>query len=190
MRSSRMDPSGEPPLLPLLNRTQPIGTTAQVEFRTKRPVFATTASHIGHVVADTRAWEQSVAFRLEQAAQRGVIRWYARNEGMNLTIPYEFLGVDHNYEPDFLVLIASPDDDHQLTLVLEIKGLQGNQETAKHAGARRWVRAVNNWGKLGNWAFHICRNPQTLEQELSYVVREWCNGGSDPVQDVAQGFSS
>jgi type III restriction enzyme len=179
------DASGEPPLLPLLNRTQPIGSTAEVEFRTKRPVFATTASHIGHVVADTRAWEQSVAFRLEQAAQRGVIRWYARNEGMNLSIPYEFLGVDHNYEPDFLVRIASPDGDHQLTLVLEVKGFQGNQETAKHDGARRWVRAVNNWGKLGQWAFHVCRNPQTLERELAYIVRNWHDGGSTQWPDAA-----
>ena len=65
------DAAGEPPLLPLLNRTQQIGSTADVEFRTKRPVFATIASHISHVVADTKAWEQSAAFRLEQAAQTG-----------------------------------------------------------------------------------------------------------------------
>jgi type III restriction enzyme len=87
------DASGEPPLLPLLNRTQEIGSTAGVEFRTKRPVFATTASHIGHVVADTMTWEQATAFRLEQAEQRGVVRFYARNEGMNFSIPYEFLRV-------------------------------------------------------------------------------------------------
>ena len=96
-------------MLPLLNRTQEIGSTAGVEFRTKRPVFATMASHIGHVVADTQSWEQSVAFRLEQAAQQGVVGFYARNEGMNLSIPYEFLGVDHPYEPDFLVRLAMPE---------------------------------------------------------------------------------
>jgi type III restriction enzyme len=163
--------AGEPPLLPLLNRTQPIGSTAGVEFRTKRPVFATTASHIGHVVADTTSWEQSVAFRLEQAAQRGVIACYARNEGMNLTIPYEFLGVDHSYEPDFLVRVTPPGRESELTLVLEVKGFSGNQEAAKHGAAQRWVRAVNNWGKLGRWAFHVCRNPNMLDRELAYVTR-------------------
>jgi len=76
------DAAGEPPLLPLLNRTQEIGSTAGVEFRTKRPVVATMASHIGHVVADTAAWEQSAAFRLEQAALNGQVRSYARNEGL------------------------------------------------------------------------------------------------------------
>jgi type III restriction enzyme len=166
------DSSGEPPLLPLLNRTQEIGSTAGVEFRTKRPVFATMASHIGHVVADTAAWEQSAAFRLEQAAQQGLIRFYARNEGMDLSIPYEFLGVDHGYEPDFLVRLATPDGEPDLTLVLEVKGFEDNQTTAKHEGARRWVRAVNNWGKLGRWAFHVCRNPQVLERELSYLAQQ------------------
>lgn len=166
------DSSGEPPLLPLLNRTQEIGSTGGVEFRTKRPVFATMASHIGHVVADTASWEQSAAFRLEQAAQQGLILFYARNEGMDLSIPYEFLGVDYGYEPDFLVRMATPDGEPDLTLVLEVKGFEDNQTTAKHEGARRWIRAVNNWGKLGRWAFHVCRNPQLLERELAYVAQQ------------------
>ena len=166
------DSAGEPPLLPLLNRTQEIGSTSGVEFRTKRPVFATTASHIGHVVADTAAWEQSAAFRLEQAAQKGLVRFYARNEGLDLSIPYEFLGVDHGYEPDFLVRMVVPEGEPDFTLVLEIKGFEDNQTTAKHDGARRWVRAVNNWGKVGRWSFHVCRNPQMLESELTYLTQQ------------------
>ncbi|HTW69118.1 MAG TPA: hypothetical protein VME47_04450 [Acetobacteraceae bacterium] len=178
------DAAGEAPLLPLLNRTQPIGGTAEVEFRTKRPVFATIASHISHVVADTRSWEQSVAFRLEQAAQRGAVAYYARNEGMNLTIPYEFLGVDHGYEPDFLVRLAS-DGSEPFTLVLEVKGFSGNQEAAKHEAARRWVRAVNNWGKLGRWAFHVCRNPSMLERELAAIAKAARKGADEPVTYAA-----
>jgi len=164
--------SGEPPLLPLLNRTQETGSTSDIEFRTRRPVFATMASHIGHVVADTSAWEQSAAFRLEQAAQRGLIRCYARNEGLGLSIPYEFLGVDHGYEPDFLVRMATPEGEPDFTLVLEVKGMEDNLTAAKHDGARRWVRAVNNWGRLGRWEFHVCRNPQVLESELAYLVQQ------------------
>ena len=164
--------SGEPPLLPLLNRTQEIGSTAGVEFRTKRPVYATTASHIGHVVADTLTWEQAIAFRLEQAALLGVVQFYARNEGMNFTIPYEFLSVDHGYEPDFLVRLATREGEPDLTLVLEVKGFEGNQAAAKHEGAQRWVRAANNWGRLGRWAFHVCRNPQTLVTELGAIRKQ------------------
>jgi type III restriction enzyme len=166
------DAAGEPPLLPLLNRTQEIGSTAGVEFRTKRPVFATIASHIGHVVADTEAWEQSAAFRVEQAAQKGIVRCYARNVGLDLSIPYEFLGVDHGYEPDFLVRLVIGEGHPDLILVLEIKGQEDNRTAAKHEGAHRWVRAVNNWGKLGQWAFHVCRDPQMLERELVAIARQ------------------
>jgi type III restriction enzyme len=58
---------GESPLLPLLNRYQPMGSTAAVDFKTVRPCYGTVKSHINQVVLDT-TWEQSAAFRLEQAA--------------------------------------------------------------------------------------------------------------------------
>ncbi len=32
--------------------------------------------------------------------------------------------------------------------------------------ARRWVAAVNHWGKLGRWAFQVCRDPQMLGRIL------------------------
>ena len=51
--------------------------------------------------------------------------------------------------------MATPEGEQDLTLVLEVKGFEDNLTTAKHEGARRWVRAVNNWGKLGRWAFHV-----------------------------------
>ncbi|MDW8415285.1 MAG: hypothetical protein RMK78_07440, partial [Thermaurantiacus sp.] len=178
------DSAGEPPLLPLLNRTREIGSTAGVEFRTKRPVFATQYSHISHVVADTQQWEQSVAFRLEEAVRQGLVRFYARNEGLGLTIPYEFLGADHAYEPDFLVRMATPEGEPELTLILEVKGREDNQTAAKHEGARRWVRAVNAWGKLGRWDFLVCRNPQMLIKDLSYILRK---GAAVAARDGARG---
>jgi len=30
---------------------------------------------------------------------------------------------------------------------------------------------VNNWGELGRWAFHVCRNPQLLDKEMEYLAR-------------------
>ena len=52
-----------------------------------------------------------------------------------------------------------------LTLLLEIKGEEREQDRAKHQAAQRWVSAVNHWGQLGQWAFHACRNPQTVIEE-------------------------
>ena len=163
------DSEGEPPLLPLLNRYKETGTTAEVDFKTTRPCFATQHSHINQVVADTLRWEQSAAFHLEQAAQAGIVRFYAKNESLGLVIPYEFLGVDHGYEPDYLVRLVTPSQG-DVTLLLEVKGYEDNQTLTKHAGAQRWIEAVTNWGKLGRWMFHVCRN-RIVEQELHYLLR-------------------
>src|SRR5260370_37531469 len=85
---------------------------------------------------------------------------------MGLTITYEYMGIDHAYEPDFLVRLRNG-----VTLVLEIKGFDDDQTKAKHNAAQRWVEAVNNWGQLAKWAFHVCRNPQLLDKEMEYLAR-------------------
>ena len=90
------DEQGEPPLLPILNRYKSIGSTAEVNFKTTKPCFPSARSHINQVVADTRTWEQSAAFRLEQAK---VV--YAKNDHLEFAIPYEYLGVSHAYLPIF-----------------------------------------------------------------------------------------
>jgi type III restriction enzyme len=127
---------GEPPLLPIPNRYKPTGTTADVDFTTTRPCFTTTYSHINLVAADTARWEQSAAFRLEQAVLKGSARFYARIDQLGFTIPYEFMGVNHYYEPDYLVRLQNG-----VALVLEIKGMETEKDRAKHrprsAGWRR-----------------------------------------------------
>ncbi len=157
--------AGEPPLLPILNRYKPIGSTREVNFKTVRPCFGTTYSHVNMVVADTGTWEQSAAFRLEQAVRLKLAKCYVRNDHLECTIPYEYLGVPHVYEPDFLVRLVN-----DLTLVLEIKGEEDEQDRAKHQAALRWASAVNNWGQLGRWDFVVCRDPQTLLGDLAKLV--------------------
>ncbi len=155
---------GEPPLLPVLYRYEPVASTSNVQFPTKRTCFATQHSHINLVVADTATWESTAAFKLEQSREG---KFYARNDHLGFRIPYEYQGIDHNYEPDFLVRLQN-----DVTLILEIKGYEDDQDKAKHNSAKRWVSAVNNWGQLGVWDFHVCKNPQLLDKELAYIVRE------------------
>ena len=152
---------GEPPLMPILNRYKPFGTTADVSFKTVAPVHSTAKSHLNQVVVDTKTWESAAAYRLEQSP---AVRSYARNDRLGLKIGYEHGGVSHYYEPDFLVELAN-----DTRLVLEIKGFKTNQDGNKHEAARRWVDAVNNWGQMGNWAFLECRNPQRLGDELAVI---------------------
>ncbi len=56
---------GELPLLPILNRYKPVGTSGDVDFTTKRNVHGTERSHVNAVVLDSK-WEQTAAFYLEQ----------------------------------------------------------------------------------------------------------------------------
>ena len=156
------DDQGEPPLLPILNRYKPIGSTSAVDFLTTRPCVPTTKSHINQAVADTQQWEQSAAFWLEQSP---LVAFYARNDHMEFTIPYEFQGISHSYTPDFVVRLTNA-----LTLVLEIKGLEDAQDQAKHQAAQRWVAAVNHWGQLGQWDFRVCYDPYVLPQILNQVL--------------------
>ncbi len=153
---------GEAPLLPVLNRYKSLGTTADVDFTTTRPCHGTQRSHINQVVLDTRTWEGSAAFRLESS---DAVERYARNDHLGLMIPYEFQGVDHYYEPDFLVRLTN-----ELNVVLEVKGFEDAQTSAKHNATRRWVAAVNNAREHGQWAFHVCRDPQVLDKELKWLL--------------------
>lgn len=163
------DAEGEPPLLPVLNRYKPFGTTAEVDFKTTRPCRGTQKSHINQVVMDTHTWEASATFHLESS---DAVACYARNDHLGLMIPYEFQGVDHHYEPDFIVRLTNG-----VNVILEVKGFEDAQTTAKHHAARRWVAAVNNAREHGEWSFHVCRDPQVLGRELRQVLYR-CGVGS------------
>jgi type III restriction enzyme len=145
---------GETPILPILNRYRPIGTTADVDFTTKRNIHTSDRSHINAIVLDSK-WEQSTAFYLEQ--QRSLVACYAKNDRPSLLIPYEYEGISHHFEPDYIVALRSGK-----TLLFEVKGQEDDQAKAKHQAAQRWVAAVNNWGRLGIWDFAVCREPATL----------------------------
>lgn len=153
------DTQGEAPLMPILNRYKPWGTTADVDFKTTKHCFTTQSSHINLVAADTSTWEQSAAFWLEVAAHNKQILSYAKNEQLNFTIPYEFYQISHHYVPDYLVKL-----DADTILIIEIKGLETEEDRQKHQAARRWISAVNNWGEMGRWDFMVCRDPQELQK--------------------------
>ena len=150
---------GEMPLIPRLNRYQPIGSTADVHFKTVKPVQATQKSHLNFVACDTHTWEQAAMFALEASPQ---VQCYARNDHLEYNIPYELYGTPHAYEPDFLVRLTNG-----VTLVVEIKGQPHEDTEAKHQAARRWISAVNHWGKLGWWGLLVCRDPQRLGEEVA-----------------------
>jgi len=163
--------AGEPPILPIIERFRPIGSTAEVLFRTVRQCMGTTKSHISHVVLDAPKWEHSVAYQLERIPE---VIAYARNDHLDFTIPYECQGVRHEYRPDFLIRWRR-EDGREVKIVLEVKGFETEQDRQKEAAAKRWVRAVNHHGEFGQWAFVVCRDPQALTHILREAgMRELC----------------
>ncbi len=159
------DGKGEAPLLPRLNRSRPIDSTERVRFKTVKPVQMTGASHLNFVACDTNSWEQAATFQLEKLAKEGVVYCYARNDRLEFNIPYELYGNPHVYEPDFIVRLRN-----SVNVVTEIKGQQHGDTNAKHQAAKRWVAAVNHWGRLGEWDFLVCREPQHLGDEIGKLV--------------------
>lgn len=155
--------AGEPPVLPVIERFRPIGSTAEVLFRTVRPAVGTVKSHISHVVLDAPVWEHSVAYQLERIPE---VVAYARNDHLDFTIPYEWQGVRHEYRPDYLVRLRHPGGG-EIKVVLEVKGFETERDRQKEAAAKRWVRAVNHHGEFGRWAFVLCREPSKLQELLS-----------------------
>ena len=153
------DQEGETPLLPILNRYKPVGTTADVNFTTKRNVHSTVRSHVNAVVLDS-SWEQTAAFHLER--QTDHVSCYVRNDRPFLLVPYEYEGAQHYYEPDYLVRLRNG-----LTLILEVKGEEDDRDRQKHQAAQRWITAVNHWRRLGRWDFLVCRDPQRLPRLLA-----------------------
>jgi len=145
--------AGEPRLIPTLRLYDSIGSTDDVWFETTKTCFDTTRSHLNRVTQDPN-WESELAQKLEDMPE---VVSYAKNQGLNLKIPYTFEGRAANYVPDFLIRLRDRDSraaDDLLTLVLEVSGEAKKEKQAKVAAAADlWVPAVNNWSGLGRWAF-------------------------------------
>ena len=158
------DSAGEPPLLPILNRYRPCGKHRRRGLPDDPPGRPD----------DRRATStRSCSTRLGRPRRRrlldasDLVKCYARNDHLGLVIPYEYMGIDHDYEPDFLVRLVN-----DLNLLLEIKGYEVHnpeQNNAKH-NAAKWVTAVNNLGEFGRWDFLVVRDMIDLLPALAKLA--------------------
>jgi type III restriction enzyme len=160
-------------LKPILRPYDTIASTQNVDFDTRRPVYATRADkcHISHVVADTGTWEQKMAQVLEDMPE---VFCYVKNDPhLGFTIPYTDDGKERQYIPDFIVRMddgRGPDDP--VNLIIEVTGEKKKDKEAKVSTARTlWVPAVNNHGALGRWAFVEIRDPWNAEGEIRAAIQ-------------------
>ncbi len=164
------------PVLAVLDPFQPTGTTSDVHFVTSRRCYRTDPRfcHVDHAVLDS-GWEGEFCRVVERMAGRthGRVFAYVRNDRLGLEIPYRFGSTARRYLPDFIVLV---DDgrgrDDPLQLLVEIKGLRGEDAKAKKEAAETWwVEGVNNLGSHGRWAFAEFTDISDLEAGFDRLVR-------------------
>ena len=140
--------TGEDAELPRYESGRGPGSTAEVDFETRREPYPVVKSHVNAVVPDTAKWEQSAAYRLDTHER---VHSFVKNASLGFAIPYLHNGQHHEYLPDFIVRLTG---DAERYLILETKGYDP-LEQVKSQAAQRWVRAVNADGGFGTWDYAI-----------------------------------
>jgi type III restriction enzyme len=156
---------GEEPEVPVLERSRPAGTTADVSFWTSREVRPVERSHVNFVVADTAKWEQAAAYQLDK---HPVVRSFVKNACLGFAIPYLHDGQPHDFVADFIVRLERPGEEY---LILEPKGFDKLADVKK-AAALRWCAAVNQLGSYGIWRFEMARELGAVREVLDGLAAE------------------
>jgi type III restriction enzyme len=105
----------------------------------------TKKSEITYADCDS-SWEVALAQHLDEMPE--ITRW-ARNKGLNWSIPYVVDRQQKRYWPDF-VAVASLSEGLELNIVIETKGLVREYDPIKRRWAQEyWVPAVNRHPEYG-----------------------------------------
>ncbi len=140
--------------VPIFDRERPIRSTGDMQpWFTRKPCEPTVKSHINLSVFDSR-WEASEAFELDRNSN---VHSWVKNDHMGFEILYVHRGVVLKYRPDYLIRLASGK-----MLVVEVKGQDSQQDKTKREFLSEWVKAVNQYGGFGQWAWDVSRNPKDL----------------------------
>lgn len=146
---------------PRLEEGREPGSTAEVDYETRREPYPVTKSHVNAVVPDTAKWEQLAAYHLDR---HDLVHSFVKNAGLGFSIPYLHNGEHREYLPDFIVRLACSDERY---LILETKGYDPLKEVKEQA-ANRWVRAVNGTTAFGSWSYAMVSDmsmvPDTIDR--------------------------
>ncbi len=153
-------------LEPVFDVHRPIAHTADMRPRdTSKPCEHTKRSHINVCVFDS-TWEATEAFELDRKGQQNVQAW-VKNDGLGFDVMYVYRGVVRKYRPDFLIRLSNG-----TMLILEVKGQQTEEAKAKRHFLDEWVKAVNQHGGFGHWAWDVSTDPKDIEGILAKHAAE------------------
>ena len=143
----------------VLDREHPLRSTGDMAaWFTARPCAPTERSHVNFCVFDS-TWEASEAFALDRDPR--VAAW-VKNDHLGFEVHYVFQGAVRKYRPDFLIRLTNG-----VTLVLEVKGQDGDRERTKRQALAEWVEAVNAHGGFGRWTSEV----SFRTSDLAEIVR-------------------
>lgn len=173
-RAVHRSASDDKRVLPVLRPYEPVGSTHMVDFDTTKATLRTREdrSHVSHVVADTRSWEQKVAYAIEAIDQ---VVSYVKNDHLGFSIPYTKEGQVRQYQPDFLVCIDDRGKSGDLlTLIVEVSATGGHGAEDKQIKAATttdmWVPAVNAHGGFGRWGFVEITDLEAAKQGIQAAI--------------------
>lgn len=145
-----------------LERHRDAGTTQDVDYATRKEPFAIVKSHVNYVVPDS-SWERIVAYTLDNHSR---VKSFVKNAGLGFAIPYLHAGTGHDYLPDFIVRLDSPEPRY---VIVETKG-HDERLGEKEAAAKRWVDAVNADGRFGRWSYLLLKQRASIGEELQTAL--------------------
>jgi len=129
---------------------------------TGRPCEYTKKSHINFCVYDS-TWEAAESCELDR--NDNVEAW-VKNDHLGFEIQYLFQGVVKKYWPDFIIRLANG-----VHLILEVKGKDSQQDRTKRKFMDEWIKAVNNDGRFGTWAWAVSFSPANVTGIIDKAVR-------------------
>ena len=135
-------------LEPVFDTARPILSTGDMmKWYTGKPCTLANRSHISYCVCDS-TWEQKAAYDLDRSPH--VAAW-VKNDHLGFEVFYFYRGTVRKYRPDFLVRLKNGN-----MLVLEIKGVDDEQNQTKRRFLKEWIDAVNQHGGFGTWMADVC----------------------------------
>lgn len=156
---------GEAPEVPRYETHRGPGSTEEVNFWTSREVREVVHSHLNYVVADTKQWEESAAYIIDN---HPVTAAFVKNASLGFAIPYLHNGEPHDYIPDFIIRLKTEVPNY---LILEVKGYDPLKDV-KRAAAERWVSAVNADSKYGLWQYALAEEVSAVEGLISEAASQ------------------
>ena len=142
----------------ILDSKKPLKSTGSMRsWSTKKPTELVVKSHINLAVYDS-GWEMNAGQELERNKH---VKSWVRNDHIGFVIKYLYNGILHDYYPDFLIRL-----DNDVTLVLEVKGVDDNQNKEKRRYLEQWVDVVNEDGNHGTWSWDVIFNPSELRNVI------------------------